>query len=84
MGIIGYNISLAVSVSILTTDKIQTVRVMYFKFLWCFFINYLPASVSCRSAITARALSTCKLNIVYAEPLAECKIKKLIICLFAA
>jgi hypothetical protein len=31
----GYSISLAVSVSKLTIDKIQTVRVIYFKILTC-------------------------------------------------
>lgn len=35
MGIIGYSISLAVSVSKLTTDKIQIVRVIYFNFFLC-------------------------------------------------
>ena len=33
MGIMGYSISLAVSVNILTNDKIQTVGVMYFSLL---------------------------------------------------
>jgi len=39
MGIIGYSISLAVSVNKLTIDKIQTVFVMYFKICVCLFLE---------------------------------------------
>jgi hypothetical protein len=46
----GYNISLAVSVNRLTSDKVQTVRVMYFKFENAFVTGNLlvgPDNIAC-------------------------------------
>ena len=41
----GYNISLAISVNKLTNDKIQTVRVMFFKVWVC--LDYVGCQFEC-------------------------------------
>ncbi len=53
----GYSISLAVSVSKLTTDKTQTVRVIYFKFLYCFGVSLLSALRSVRVAYNGQVFA---------------------------